>query len=251
MPEPIKDVKPASSTGDVKVESSPTDDLAKTKADNERLKGALSSLQGERDEIKSRLEKLEEIEVRYGELTARQEVERKRLERGQDTIEGQIEAWRKNLLQKNPDAENWFTDIELKLTKATKTASDLATSQASIERAGELLEEFSEELSETEEYKGMTEEKLLKLLRPFMGQFDTKSPYLKTKKAFKAWKADTAYRKEQTDAKKKEAEKSLSSENGGRSPRESTAQEIFDKKEMSTNDKVLLREKLGINHRPR
>lgn len=245
MPDSITDVKPDSSTGGVNVESPPTDELAKTKADNERLKGALSSLQAERDDMRARLDRLDELEAKYGELSARQEAERRRLERGADTVEEQIEE-----LRRMPQAKPWFTHLDRELAKATETSVNRAASMASVERAADFLEEMAEELAETEEHKEMSVEKLLKLIKPYMGQFEKNSPYLKTKKAVKAWKEADAYRKEKAAADKKRAEASLSKEDGGRQARESSAQEIINKNgSLSVEEKAALREKLGIVQR--
>jgi hypothetical protein len=259
MSELNQDVKPASSTGGVKVDSPSTDEKARLLADNERLKGALSSLQGERDEIKTELQELREIKKQFGELTSRQEARMKELKREGADVESQITEWKKNLLRQNPDAENWFTDVELKLAKATNTAVTQGASQAALERAADLLEELADELSDEavskddmKEFKDMTDEKLLKILKPYMGTFETKSPYLKTKKAYKAWKADYADKKERAASKKKQAEDTLSQEGTGRQSREEAAGDLLNKSgNLNVTERAKLRESLGIMHRAR
>ena len=236
-------VKTSAPDGSSKAQSDegkiPYEELAKRydheKKERERMGGALQSLQSERDEIAERLEKLETIEERR-ELTAREEAEKLRLESGHESIEDQIES-----LKRNPKAKPWMTHLERELSRATKTASN----EALVVLAGDFLEESAEELSGDEEYKGMTDEKLLKLIKPYFGQFETKSVLRKTKLAFKAWKEDVAFRKDKQEIAKKKAAESSTREGDGRLARESSTQELLGKKgSLEGSERSALREKL-------
>jgi len=101
-------------------------------------------------------------------------------------------------------------------------------------------------------YEGMTDEKLYKLIKPYMRDYEDKSPYLRVKKAISAWKKDDAYKREKAEESRKKADSSLSMENGGRHARESTPDELMNKKgDLTFQEKAVLREKLGIIQRIR
>ena len=98
----------------------------------------------------------------------------------------------------------------------------------------------------------MTAEKLLKLMRPYMAQFETKSAPRKTKLAFKAWQEVETYKREKSEAAKKKAEEGLSPEGKERVARETSATELLNKKgSLDIGEKSSLREKLGIMQKPR
>lgn len=240
MPLETTDVKPESSPGSVKDGSQPSDELAKIKADNERLKGAMSSLQSERDEIREKLDRFQEIENRRN-LSAREEAERLRLERKEDNIDDQI-----NELRRKPEAKPWFTHVEREMAKTMQGS----VSQAALERAADELDRLATRLSKKEEFKGMTDEKLMKILKPFMREFENKSPVRKVELAFEAWEESETYKKEKSEAAKKKAEEDNAREDGGRMVRESSVGDLMNKKgSLDYTERSALRDKLGIMQR--
>lgn len=242
MPTETQDVKPESSPGSVKDGSQPSDELAKIKADNERLKSVVNTLQSERDEVRDRLDKFEEIEKRR-ELSAREEAERRKLERKEDNIDDQIDE-----LRRKPEAKPWFTHLERELTKL----KGIAANEALTMMAADSLERFARQLSKEEDFKGMTDEKLWKLIKPYASQFDSKSPVLRVEYAYEAWKDAEAFKKEKAEAAKKKAEAENTREDGSRIARESSTEDLMNKKgDLSHADKSALREKLGIMQRSR
>ena len=245
MPDPNKDVKLDPSSSSVKGGSQPLEELlAKAQADNERMKGALASLQSERDEMRGRLGELEEIEDKR-ELSRKEEAERLKLQRGQSSIEDQIEE-----LKHKPEAKPWMTHLEREVVKASKLGAEQGRMDALTELAADFLEEAAEELSSKKDdngkelYAGLTEQKLLKELKPYLGQFENKNPYMKVKKAYKAWLAHNEYLREKDEIVKAKAELNSSKENGTRTPRATNLDDA-----VKAGDRATQRELLGIMHR--
>lgn len=218
---------------------------SRLRLENERKQSEIVTLRSEKQEVLSELAELREIKRQYGELTAREQARLDQLKKEKSDIDSQIDE-----LKAKPEAKPWFTHLERELARVSKTNVDTAINAAAVERAADLLDELAEDLSGDKEFEGMTDDKLLKLIKPYMGQFETKSPYRKTKLAFKAWKEDYSFKKEKSEASKKKAEESLSPENGGRAARESSAQDLISKRgDLSGNERAVLREKLGIIQR--
>ena len=222
--------------------------LAKSEAETERLKKAFPSLQAERDQKQARIEELEAIEEKRG-LSERQEAERKRLEAGLENIDEEI-----NGLKAKPENKAFFKWIEREIKRAAESGRASGSMDALSELGLTYLEEMAEELSSTkvgdkipDEFKGLDGEKLWKLIKPHVGQFEKMNPYLKVKKAFKAWKAHQDYLIEKDEISKKKAEAAASGETGTRQAREhSSAKDALD-----AGDRRSAREKLGIMHGPK
>lgn len=218
--------------------------FANEKKETDRMKGALASLQSERDEIRERLDELEAIETKR-ELSLKEEAERNRLQKGEISLEDQIED-----LKRKPEAKPWFSHLENEIKKTTKIASEQGRIDALTELAADFLEEQAEELSEKKDesgeflYKNMTDEKLYKELKPFFSQFENKNPYMRVKKAFKAWISHQNFLKEKSTLEREKALFASSRENGTRLSRANNLDDAI-----KSGDKATQREMLGIMHR--
>jgi hypothetical protein len=241
------DVKPDPSTGDVKAESSPADESARLKADNERLKGALSNLQSERDAVTEELTDLRDIKRRYGELSARQQAREDQLKSEKSDIASQIDE-----LKRKPEAKPWFANLDIELEKTRKAAAEEGRLSALADLSWDFLEDKAEELAKDEEYKGLNADKLKEKISKFYGQHSKKNVYRAVQLAYRDWQEAESYKKEKAEAARKKAEGDNSREDGGRIARESSAGDLMNKKgDLSHVDKSALREKLGIMQRSR
>ena len=215
---------------------------AKEKKESERMKGALESLQGERDEIQSRVEELEGIEERR-ELTAREEAEKRRLQTGGNDLDSQI-----NELKRNPANEVFFKymdrEINSRLERAARIAEENGKVGALTELATDFIEDAAEQLASKDDFKGMTTKKLLGELRPFLSMFDEKNRYRRVQLAFKEWQKHQELASKRDSITKREAELNASLENGGRLSRNTTVED-----DLKVGDRASAREKLGIMHR--
>ena len=250
MPEPTGVKDPASPPASVNQNGSLTveERLAKSEAETERLKKAFPALQAERDEILSRNQELEKKEEQRG-LTAREEAEKRRNDSALEDIDGEI-----NGLRAKPENKAFFKWIEREMKKAAESGRAAGSMDALSELGLNHLEETAEELSSTkvgdkvpDEFKGLDGEKLWKLVKPHVGQFEKMNPYLKVKKAVKAWKAHWEYLREKDEISRKKAESAASNETGTNQAREhSSAKDALD-----AGDRRSAREKLGIMHGPK
>ena len=240
MPDQIKVVKPGSSAGGVNVDSPSTDDLAKVKADNERMKGALASLQTERDEAREEIQKFRAIEERR-ELTAREEKLKRDAQSDLGDLDEQI-----GKLRSDPGNKVFFKWLEREFSNSVTQGVSKATMETLTELAADFLEEKAEELSLTEEFKDMTEDKLFKGLKVHFGKFEKKNPFMKIKKAFREWKAEQEFKKEKAELAIEKARLNGSQESGGRMSRADTLQDA-----VKAGDRARQRELLGISHKPR
>ena len=241
MPDTITDVKPGSSTGGVNGGSPSQDDLVKVKGDYERLKGAMASLQAEHSANKDKLERLEALEEQFGELSKAQEAEKNRLLKKEDNIDAEIDE-----LRGRREARAWFEQQKRELEKTKKEASTEGKMEALRELAADFLEDKAEEHSTKENPFSVKD--LVKQLKKYSIEYTDKNPYRLVTLAYRDWKKAQDDKAE--DEKKKSAD--LSQEDVGRLARESTSSDLLKKNgDLSNNERVALREKLGIMHKPR
>ena len=240
----------ASTTAGVNQGGSLTADekLAKVSADNERLRKALSALQSEHSEFKEEVQKYREIE-KNRELTAAEERKKAAAQQGARETGDEMES-----LQSKPENKAFFKWLANELKKATDAGRTSGSMDALSELGLTYLEEMAEELSTTkvgdnvpDEFKNLDGEKLWKLIKPHVGQFEKMNPYLKVKKAYKAWKTQQDYLKEKDELAREKSKQTSSRENGTRQAREfSSVKDALD-----AGDRKGAREKLGIMHGPR
>src|SRR3990167_3487278 len=238
MPDQIRDVKPGSSAGGVNGDSPSTNDLEKSKAEIERMKGALSSLQAERDEARTEIQKFKAIEERR-ELTAREEAAKRAAQSDLGDLDEQI-----GKLRSDPNNKVFFKWLEREFSKSVTQGVSKATMETLTELAADFLEEKVEELSLTEEFKDITEDKLFKEMKAHFGKFEKKNPFMKIKKAFREWKAEQEFKKEKAELAREKARLNGSQESGGRMSRADTLQDA-----VKAGDRTKQRELLGISHK--
>lgn len=244
-----QDVKSDSSADKKGVEGgSPSADelLANGKAENERKQGEIQSLKEKLSENQEELTELREIKRQYGELTAQQQKRQEALKREGTSIEDEIHD-----LRRKPENKTFFTHLDTEIKNAEERGAMKGSQQALLELAKSELEDTAEELSEKEEFKGMTDEKLLKLIKPFWMDYATENPYVRVKKSIRDWKKHTANKSKSQEEARKAAESASSQEMNGRRERESTAQDLLKKNgDLNSSEKSELREKLGLVSRP-
>ena len=236
------DVKPDSSTdkggsqsppdGGTRQQETAEQKLARYESENKRKQEEIVSLRAERDEVKERLGRLETIEQRR-DLTAREEAEKRKLSRTEDSLDDEI-----NQMKAKPENSTFFKWIERENRKAIEEGE----SRGVIKTLTELGADFVEEMAEVEGLESA--DALFKKIKSEMPESSKYNPFMRVKKAYKAWKDKQAFLKDKDEVLKKKAELEQSREGAGRMSRTDNLDDAI-----KAGDRGRQRELLGIQNR--